>query len=190
MNSQIYHQKTLPRSNKWRQLARKKLSFLIASEISSVKQSTVVLDTLKSIQPCFDGVGLASAIAYANSCAKIPLCQIASALAAANALEMWDMCAAIVEELRLLATQPKNAPFVIELAVRSLEQGAAKQVIKELGNLQQTLPYFDEVIEQPNFPSMSLACLEKYIALFLDEVQYFCFTIFKIQPCASSKVPK
>lgn len=56
--------------------------------------------------------------------------KIISALAAANALEMWDMRKAITEQLCILAAQPESAPFAINVAVCNLEKDKAKYVVK------------------------------------------------------------
>nr|CTP81212.1 Bm9739 [Brugia malayi] len=56
--------------------------------------------------------------------------KIINALAAANALEMWDMRKAIIEQLRILASKPESAPFAISVAVCNLEKNKAKYVVK------------------------------------------------------------
>ncbi|EJW78098.1 hypothetical protein WUBG_10992 [Wuchereria bancrofti] len=98
--------------------------------ISGEKKKIIVLDELKQKQPCFDAIGLAIAISFVGGYAEIPLNRIINALAAANALEMWDMRKAIIEQLRILASKPESAPFAINVAVCNLEKDKAKYVVK------------------------------------------------------------
>uniref|UniRef100_A0A0R3RRN6 BTB domain-containing protein n=1 Tax=Elaeophora elaphi TaxID=1147741 RepID=A0A0R3RRN6_9BILA len=96
----------------------------------------IVLDDLKQKQPCFDATGLSIAISFAKGYAEVPLKQIISAIAAANALEMWDMRRAIIEQLCILAAQPESAPFAINIAVCNLEKEKAKYVVKHSSTIE------------------------------------------------------
>ncbi|EJD73890.1 hypothetical protein LOAG_18722 [Loa loa] len=100
------------------------------------RKKVIVLDGLKKKQPCFDTIGLEIAISFAIGYAEIPLNQIISALAAANALEMWDMRQAIIKELCILAAKPESAPFAINVAVCNLEKNMAKYVIKHSATIE------------------------------------------------------
>ncbi|CAG9533276.1 unnamed protein product [Cercopithifilaria johnstoni] len=127
------------------------------------KKKVIVLNDLKEKEPCFDGIGLAIAISFANGYAEIPLNQIISALAAANALEMWTMRRAISEQLCILAAQPESAPFAINVATCNLEKDTAKHVVK------QSLGKFDEVIKQNSFLAINDSSFEFFISLFIYE---------------------
>ncbi|KAL3994079.1 hypothetical protein ACH3XW_20260 [Acanthocheilonema viteae] len=127
------------------------------------KKKVIELDDLKKKQPCFDTIGLAIAVSFANGCAEILLNRIISALAAANALEMWNMRKAIIEQLCILAAQPESAPFAINVAVCNLENDKAKYVVK------QSLNKFNEVIKQRSFVVISDLSFEFFISLFLYE---------------------
>ncbi|VDM14740.1 unnamed protein product [Wuchereria bancrofti] len=114
-------------------------------------------------QPCFDAIGLAIAISFVGGYAEIPLNRIINALAAANALEMWDMRKAIIEQLRILASKPESAPFAINVAVCNLEKDKAKYVVK------QSLDKFDEIIKQNSFVAINNSSFEFFISLFIYE---------------------
>ncbi|KAK6103548.1 hypothetical protein QQG55_12915 [Brugia pahangi] len=131
--------------------------------ISGGKKKIIVLDELKQKEPCFDAIGLAIAISFADGYAKIPLNRIINALAAANALEMWDMRKAIIEQLRILASKPESAPFAINVAVCNLEKNKAKYVVK------QSLDKFNEIIKQNSFLAINDASFEFLISLFIYE---------------------
>uniref|UniRef100_A0A915Q570 FRIGIDA-like protein n=1 Tax=Setaria digitata TaxID=48799 RepID=A0A915Q570_9BILA len=139
------------------------LKRMLIGEDVAEKKEIIVLDVLKGKQPCFDVIGLAIAIEFANGTAKVPLERITNALAAANALEMWHMCKAISQQLCMLAAQPKSAPFAINVAVCNLEKDEAKCVIKR------SLDIFDKVIKQSNFNAISYSTFELFLSLYIYE---------------------
>ncbi|VDK83275.1 unnamed protein product [Litomosoides sigmodontis] len=142
------------------------------------KKKVIVLDDLKSKQPCFDSTGLAIAILFANGCVEIPLNRIINALAAASALEMWSMRKAIIDQLCVLAARPESAPFAINVATCSLGKDDAKYIIK------QSLDNFDKIIKQRGFLAINERSFEFFISLFLYE---FAKNIFdKLRPLCGS----
>ncbi|VDK63002.1 unnamed protein product [Anisakis simplex] len=74
------------------------------------------LDHLKSSQPCLTVDAIDIALQYAKGRAVIALNKIVEALAASNALQMWDMRTAISEQLLKLIAVPQYAPLVIAIA--------------------------------------------------------------------------
>ncbi|VDM49825.1 unnamed protein product [Toxocara canis] len=124
------------------------------------------LDHLKGGQPCLTSGGIASAIDYANGRAVIAVSKILESLAAANALQMWELRTAISEELARLASIPQCAPFAIGIAAVNVTSEWRKIIFEHAYQI------LEDVVIQPTITTLSFSSLKLYIKFIMEKARF------------------